>query len=95
MKSDLQLDVEAVRGCASALADTGARVAAGAARAPSPVSEPRWPAADAAADLAGAASGRIIAIGSDLAAAARQIAASADDYEAADRRSALRLRAVR
>ena len=95
MKSDLEIDAVALRQRASALADTGARVAAGAARAPTAVSVPRWSTSDAAADLAGAAVGRIIALGSDVTAAARQVAGAADDYEAADARATGRLRTVR
>jgi hypothetical protein len=95
MQSDLEIDAVALRQCASVLADTGARVAAGAARAPAAVGVPRWPSSDAAADLADVAVGRIIALGSGLTAAARQMAGAADDYEAADDRATGRLRTVR
>jgi hypothetical protein len=59
------------------------------------VNVPRWSSSDAAADLADVAVGRIIALGSDITAAARQMAGAAYDYEAADERATGRLRTVR
>lgn len=91
MRPDLEIDTPAVRRCASGLADTGARVAAGAARAPVTVTVPRWAASDAAATLVDAAHGLLVGIGSTVTAAGRRITAAADDYDAADDRAAGRL----
>ena len=95
MKSNLDVDARAVRDCASALAGCGARVAAGAAQAPPAVLVPRWATSDAASALDGAAQTWLAKIGSGVEAASRQLTATADDYDAADDRSADRLRAVR
>jgi hypothetical protein len=95
MKSDLDIDAGAVRDCASAVAGSGARVAAGAAQAPPAVLVPRWTTSDAAASLTTAAQTWLGTIASQITAAGRQLTATADDYEAADQRAAHRLRAVR
>jgi len=95
MKTNLDVDAGAVRDCASAMAGCGARVAAGAAQAPPEVLVPRWATADTASALTAAAQTWLATIASDVSAASRQLTATADDYEAADDRSAHRLRAVR
>jgi hypothetical protein len=88
------LDIPAVRACASAVSDTGARVAAGATRAPEAPGVPRWATSDALAPLAGELGRRLGALGATLGSTARQIAGAADDYEDADDRAARRLRAA-
>ena len=95
MTSDLDVDAGAVRDCASALAGSGARVAAGATQAPPAVLVPRWATADAASALTSAAQVWLATIASHLTATSRQLTATADDYEAADIRAAHRLREVR
>jgi hypothetical protein len=95
MKSDLDVDAGAVRDCASAVADSGARVAAGAAQAPPAVLVPRWATADAASALTATAQAGLGTLASRMTAAGQQLSATADDYEAADVRAADRLRAVR
>jgi hypothetical protein len=95
MQSDLEIDTAGVRRTATHVADTGARVAAGAALAPAPVLVPRWDTAAAAAALTDAAAGRLIALGGEVTAIARQISAAADAYEQADDRSAARLGTIR
>jgi hypothetical protein len=77
------------------MAGCGARVAAGAAQAPPAVLVPRWVTADAAAALSEVAQTWLATGASDVGAASRQLTATANDYDAADDRSADRLRAVR
>ncbi len=89
------VDETALRACVSALAATGARVAAGAAQAPPAVAVPRWAAAGAAEVAAGAARDALLRLGADVQAAADRVGASAAAYRAADDRAANRLRAVR
>jgi hypothetical protein len=95
MKSDLNVDAGAARACASAVAGTGARVAAGATHVPPPVLVPRWATSDAAGALTGAAHHRLASISAGLTAASHLIRVAADDYLAADDRAAQRLRSVR
>jgi hypothetical protein len=90
---DLEVDVPEVRGCASGLTDTGARVAAGVGGRPATVAG--WAASAAAESAADATQRRLLAVGSDIAATARQIIAAVVDYEAADDRAVTRLRGVR
>ena len=95
MSPDLEVDADALRACSSALAETGARVIAGAAQPPVPPLVPRWATTDAAL-LAGEAAGQQLAgIGAGIAAIARQTATTAAEYEAADARAAGRLRRTR
>ena len=94
MSPDLAVDADAVRACASALADTGARLTAGAARPPVPPLVPHWATTDAAALAAETAQQQLTDIGAVLTAAVRQMAAAAADYEAADARAAQRLRSA-
>jgi hypothetical protein len=91
----LEVDTAELRRCAADLADTGARVAAGAARAPSAAIVPRWTASEPATALADALMDRLIGLGSDVTATGRQMAATADAYEAADDRAAARLAGTR
>ena len=49
MSPDLEVAAGALRACSSALADTAARLSAGAARPPVPPLVPRWATTDAAA----------------------------------------------
>jgi hypothetical protein len=95
MQPDLEVDTAEVRRSAGHVADTGARVAAGAAQAPAPVVVPRWDTAVAATALTDAAAGRLIALGGEVTATGRQISATADAYEQVDDRSAARLGATR
>ena len=95
MKSDLHVDAAAVRDCASALAGSGARVAAGATHAPPAVTVPRWAASGAALDLTVAGQTRLATVAADLTTASRRLTETADDYGAADGRAADRLRATR
>ena len=95
MSPDLAVDADAVRACASALADTGARLTAGAARPPVPPLVPHWATTDAAALAADAAQEWLAGIGAALTAATRQMAMTAAEYEAADARAAQRLRSTR
>jgi hypothetical protein len=89
------VDVPAMRGCASALAEAGARVVAGAANAPPAVAVPRWSASDAATTAADAARRTLGALGAGIAAAGDLVGSTADDYRAADDRAARRLRSLR
>jgi hypothetical protein len=95
MSPDLEVDADALRACSSALADTGARVSAGATRPPIPPLVPRWATTDAAALAADGAWHHLDGIGAGLAAIARQTATTAAEYEAADARAARRLRHTR
>jgi hypothetical protein len=85
--------VPAVRGDASGLAGTGARVAAGVGEMPETVAG--WAVSDAAVSAEDVARHRLAVIGTDIAATARQIIAAVVDYEAADERAATRLRDAR
>lgn len=89
------IDETALRDCASALAGTGARVAAGATSVPSAAAVPRWAASHAAGAAAGAAQDALLRLGAGTQHAADLIGVTADDYRAADDRAAGRLRAVR
>jgi len=86
------LDPAELRAGAAAVADTGARVVAGAARTPAADPVPRWATSAALAGLADAARTRLSAAGTQIEAAARQIGAAVDDYRDADDRAARRLR---
>jgi hypothetical protein len=95
MSPDLEVDADALRACSSALADTGAQLAAGAARPPTTPPVPRWPTTDAATLAGAAVQQQLAGIAAELAATTRQIAATAAEYEAADARAAGRLRGTR
>jgi hypothetical protein len=89
----LEVDVPEVRRCASGLAGAGALVAAGSGGMPESV--PGWVTGEAAAAAGEAAGQRLTVVGAEIAAAARQIIAAVVDYEAADERTATRLRSLR
>ena len=89
----LEVDVPEVRRCASGLADAGGLVAAGAGRTPE--SAPGWVTSEAAVAAGEAARHRLTVVGAEIAATARQIIAAVVDYEAADERTATRLRSLR
>ena len=93
MNRGLEVEVPEVRRCASGLAGAGALVAAGAGRTPESV--PGWDTSEAAAAAGEAARQRLTVVGAEIAATARQIIAAVVDYEAADERTATRLRSVR
>lgn len=95
MSPDLEVVADALRAGSADLADTAAQLTAGAARPPTPPLVPRWATTDAATLAAEAAQQQLAGIGAALAAAARQISATAADYEAADGRAASRLRGSR
>ena len=94
MKSDLEVDADAVRGCASALAETAAEVHAGAT-APQAVAMPRWQTTATAESLAGAMERALATLAGDLETLRGAVLAAVTDYEAADQRTADRLRRAR
>ena len=94
MTSDLEVDTDAVRDCASALADTAADVRAGVAPPPT-VTVPRWQTTDAVEGLAGAMERALATLAGDLEALRRAVLAAVTDYEAADARAADRLGRIR
>jgi hypothetical protein len=89
------VDEGGLRRLACALGRTGARVVAGAAQVPPPVTVPRWSAADAAGAAADAGLDALVRLGSRIAGAGDLITATADDYRSADDRAAHRLRSLR
>jgi hypothetical protein len=92
MNPDLEVDTAAVRATAAAIDDLAARVSGGEAEAPATVTRPRWTTSEAAASAAHATRRRLADAGADIAATARQIVATALDYEDSDARAASRLR---
>ena len=94
MTSDLEVDADAARGCAAALADTAAEVAAGAT-APPAASVPRWETTAAAESLADATQRVLATLAGDLDTFRRAVLAAVADYEAADHRAADRLGGLR
>ena len=94
MKPDLSVDTANVRTTASGLAATGERVSAGVAETPATVAVPRWRTSEAASLAADAIRRLLAEAGADITATAREIVAAVADYEAADDRSATRLRAA-
>jgi hypothetical protein len=90
MTSVLEVDADAVRGCASALADTAAEVAAGTT-APPAVTVPRWTTTAAAESLTDATQRFLATLAVDLEAFRHAVLAAVADYEAADHRAADRL----
>jgi hypothetical protein len=91
MKPDLTVDTTEVRVTASDLSATGDRVSAGAAHPPEPTA-PRWATSDATALAAEAIRRQLAEVGAGISATAREIVAAVMDYEAADERSATRMR---
>ena len=94
MKPDLTVDTTEVRAAASDLAAAGERVSAGAAGPPDPVPAPRWATTDAGALATEAIRRQLARLGAGITGTAREIDTAAVDYEAADERSATRLRAA-
>jgi Excreted virulence factor EspC, type VII ESX diderm len=94
MNPDLTVDTTEVRATASGLAASGERVSAGAADPPDPVPAPRWATTDAAALATEAIRRQLARLGAGLTGIAREIDTTARDYQAADERSATRLRAA-
>jgi hypothetical protein len=95
MTHDLEVDAGGLRECAAAVADTGGRVGAGVAGAPVTVPAPHWETTEATSLAADATRQRLADLGLEIAAMARQIIATAIDYEGADERAATRLRDAR
>jgi hypothetical protein len=95
MTHDLEVDTGGLRECAAAVADTGGRVGSGVAAAPVTVPAPHWDTTDATSLAADATRQRLADLGQEIEAMARQIIATAIDYEAADDRAATRLRDTR
>jgi hypothetical protein len=108
MNPDLEVDADDVRRTASAIAETAARVAAGAEQHPpspepsavgagqsAPGGTPRWVTADPALLAAAAAQHQLAVLGADIADTARRVTAAAADYELADARAVTRLRLTR
>ena len=93
MKADLTVDTTEVRAIASRLGAAGGRVSAGAADAPETVMTPRWATSDAATLASEAFRRQLAEVGGGITATAREMAAATVDYEAADERSAARMRA--
>jgi hypothetical protein len=94
MKPDLAVDTTEVRVIASDLTATGGRVSAGAADPPETVPAPRWATSDAAALVSEAIRRQLAEVGAGITVAAQEITAAVMDYEAADERSAARMRAT-
>lgn len=89
-----ELDIPAVRGCAAATRDVGARAVAGAAHTARVEVVPRW-AVSTAADLLTEITRRDVTVaGHDVTEAADRIDAAVTDLLAADDRAAQRLRRV-
>jgi len=95
MDGELQVDTVALRACVRPLLDLGAEVSAGATCVPAPHTVPRWSACDPATDRAGAARSAMLALAASIAATGQAIEATVADYDAADARSAARLRTFR
>jgi hypothetical protein len=95
MDHDLTIDAGDIRECGSAVGRTGARVTGGSAAAPETVPPPQWATGAAAALAADGACRRLAEVGADIALAARQIVETVVEYEAADERTADRLRGAR
>jgi hypothetical protein len=94
MNTDLTVDTTEVRATASDLAAAGERVSAGAADPPDPVAGPRWATTNAAALATEAIRRQLAQLRAGIIGTAREIDTAAFDYEAADERSAARLRAA-
>ena len=94
MKPDLTVDTTEVHAIASDLMAAGGRVSAGAADPPETVPTPHWATSDAAALVTEAIQRQLAEVGAGITAAADEITAAVMDYEAADERSAARMRAT-
>jgi hypothetical protein len=94
MKPDLTVDTTEVHATASGLSVAGRRLSAGAADPPDTVTAPRWGTSDATALATEAIRRQLAEVGGGITTAAREITTAAADYEAADARSAARMRAA-
>ncbi|MEU4239427.1 hypothetical protein [Actinoplanes sp. NPDC026619] len=95
MNPDFEVDADELRRAASALADTAARVTAGASETPTIPRVPRWLTTDAASLAAEAARRQLVLLGGDIGETARRIRQATEAYEEADARAAARLRSAR
>ena len=94
MKPDLTVNTTDVRATASDLATAGDHVSAGAADPPDTVPAPRWATTDAAELATEAIRRQLARVAAGITRTAREIDTTALDYEAADERSATRIRAA-
>jgi hypothetical protein len=94
MKPDLTVDTTEVRAAASDLSAAGRQVSAAAMDPPDPVSAPRWATCDATALAAEAIRRQLSELGVGITVTAREIVAAVLDYDAADERAAVRMRAA-
>jgi hypothetical protein len=94
MTPDLTVDTTEVRATVSDLGAVGEQVSASAADPPEAVMAPRWATSDAAALATEAIMQQLAEVGAGITGTAREIAATVHDYEAADERSATRMRAT-
>ena len=95
MQSELEVDADALRRCAQALADTAAQVRTGLAHCPPlVVTAPGWAAGEAAAALQATAARQLATLGDAIDTTSRQVAVAVAEYDAADDRAAARLRAL-
>ena len=94
MKPDLTVDSTEVRAAASDLSAAGRRMSADAMDPPDPVSAPRWATGDATALATEAIRRQLSELGAGITATAREIVAAIMDYDAADERAAVRMRAA-
>ena len=96
MTSDLEVDPDGLRRCSTGFADTAARVRTGLATAPPlGVTAPGWAITGGTDALEAAVRRQFATIADAVTTLGRQVTAAADDYDAADQRSAHRLRNVR
>jgi hypothetical protein len=94
MKPDLTVDTTEVRATASDLSATGRQTSAGAVDPPDPVPAPRWATSDATALATEAIRRQLSELGAGITATAQEIVAAVTDYDAADERAAVRMRAA-
>jgi hypothetical protein len=92
VRPDLDIDADAVRRWATALAAAGGRLHADPTP---PVAGPRWSATDSGTAAAAAARRLLMALTDDIVATGQAVVATVADYEAADDRAAARLGRVR
>jgi hypothetical protein len=90
MTFDLEVDADAVRGCASALADTAAEVTSGSAPPPAPTM-PRWESSAAAEGLSQAFHRVLTTEAAGVESFRLAVLAAIADYQSSDDRAADRL----
>jgi hypothetical protein len=94
--TDLRVDVDALRPCASTLSALAARTATGVAQSPPlGVTAPGWATTDALAALSATAERRWDALADVLVVTSRRLTDAIDAYESTDTRAASRLRSLR